>query len=168
MRFQRAKTIFNGCGEAAFCEGSREAPGCLCKKLLRRSFLLRLVRDFFASILFSINLEFLASGLQIICPLASKHAWRVGISDINSLFYSHGVLMAVARGGALATPSAPGVLFFPLGQQLFYLGPPIFHSVAGICLPWACHFFHSGPPFFCVFGAFFLAGPPDPRFFQGL
>jgi len=50
VRFQWAKTVFNGCGEAAFCEGSREAPGRLCKKLLRRSFLLRLVRDFLASI----------------------------------------------------------------------------------------------------------------------
>ena len=39
MRPQSKKTTFWKEREAAFCEGSREAPGRLCKKLLPRSFL---------------------------------------------------------------------------------------------------------------------------------
>ena len=62
--FSMLKNAFPRSQEAAFCEGSREAPGRLCKKLLLRSFWLRLVRDFFWSVFFSYFFKQLHPGLE--------------------------------------------------------------------------------------------------------
>lgn len=65
------KTRFLWLGEAAFCEGLREAPGRLCKKLLHRSCFLRLVREFFVCVFF-IGFQLFGIGFRNYCAQGTQ------------------------------------------------------------------------------------------------
>ena len=81
--------------EAAFCEGSREAPGRLCKKLLPRSFLPHGSFAIFLCAFFFVFYHILGPGFEIIAPRALKTCvarTTIGPENNYTFKYAHGVL----------------------------------------------------------------------------
>ena len=110
----KQKTTFWKEREAAFCEGSREAPGRLCKKLLPRSFLPTARSRFFCVRFFSFSYQLLAPWFEIIAPRALKKCVATTISKNKAHFLPPGVLSMVAsRARSPGTFLSPRRHIFP-------------------------------------------------------